>query len=434
MITLADIKDKIQKNVVDRTELDYEDISAISMIDEDAVRIYLVSEELSQKQSMFTIKVEEKKYDIDWQVMKMPTAPPPFSREDKREDEKDTPSDQTSPFKSMGHAVDKGRTDKWETIPPGVSTGHPEISAGTTNFLFKEGFFGSNAHVYAPKGWSKGDVLVQPGVHDGGAPGNDDFGTLVDATIPSNWAVNTIEWDFAFGELDGSREYIAEILDLFVPKGLRNPEIGEKVSKSGRTTAVTRGTVSDRDVDVRVNYGGFRIILVKNCNVYTPAILKGGDSGSAIMADSDQYAVDIGFAGSDSRSLGIGHLPKLFDKFGLELVTEGNGGGGPTEWVPDFTDSLEIPIRGGDGEFFQVVDREIDPEEPYIGQIVVVKTTVAALKDKKKIKLSLYHDDEELAVAERKIDGETVIELEVQAPTSEGNWEIDQTGYFDANE
>ena len=69
-------------------------------------------------------------------------------------------------------------------MPIGVSTGHPDITAGTIGARVKSGgnvWALSNNHVYADaNAASAGDAVIQPGTYDGGSSSADDIGMLSD--------------------------------------------------------------------------------------------------------------------------------------------------------------------------------------------------------------------------------------------------------------
>ena len=85
-----------------------------------------------------------------------------------------------------------GKPDKEEKIDPtarfdrpvpiGVSTGHPNITAGTIGARVTDSsnvFALSNNHVYADSNNALiGDAVIQPGTYDGGESPADDIGTL----------------------------------------------------------------------------------------------------------------------------------------------------------------------------------------------------------------------------------------------------------------
>jgi hypothetical protein len=70
-------------------------------------------------------------------------------------------------------------------VPIGVSTGHPNVTAGTVGARVTDSsgnvYALSNNHVYADENQaSLGDNVLQPGAYDGGVDPTDAIGTLAD--------------------------------------------------------------------------------------------------------------------------------------------------------------------------------------------------------------------------------------------------------------
>ena len=85
--------------------------------------------------------------------------------------------------KSTGRFRAFATTDRFpRPVPIGVSTGHPDITAGTIGARVTDGtnvFALSNNHVYAnSNNASIGDDILQPGPYDGGAAPDDVIGAL----------------------------------------------------------------------------------------------------------------------------------------------------------------------------------------------------------------------------------------------------------------
>ena len=76
-------------------------------------------------------------------------------------------------------------------VPIGVSTGHPDITAGTIGARVTNGtsvWALSNNHVYANVNRASiGDAVIQPGDYDGGSSPADDIGTLA-AYVPIDFS------------------------------------------------------------------------------------------------------------------------------------------------------------------------------------------------------------------------------------------------------
>ncbi len=156
-------------------------------------------------------------------------------------------------------------------IPIGVSTGHPDITAGTlgARVVTKDvngnetGVYAlSNSHVYADSGAATiGEVVLQPGAFDGGTVANDRIGTLAafEPIITDGSTLNLM--DAAIARIDTG----VILLDSTPPDGYGTPssqtatvEVGDLVQKYGRTTGWTHGTVLETNVTVRVCYGTIR--------------------------------------------------------------------------------------------------------------------------------------------------------------------------------
>jgi hypothetical protein len=91
------------------------------------------------------------------------------------------------------------------------------------------------------------------------------------------------------------------ILDIGTPPtGIADPKLGLQVYKSGRTTALTSGVISQVDVTVNVQYGD-RTARYANQVMITPFTQR-GDSG-ALVLDEQRRAVGLIFSGSDLISV-----------------------------------------------------------------------------------------------------------------------------------
>ena len=235
-------------------------------------------------------------------------------------------------------------------VPIGVSTGHPDITAGTIGCRVKDGsgnvYALSNNHVYANiNEASIGDNVLQPGAYDGGVDPDDAIGTL---------------YDYEPISFDGSDNYIdaaiasvtTATLGTSTPSedGYGTPSattnsasVGQKVQKYGRTTVWTHGEVSEINVTIDVCYearGPFRCVKLARFAdqiAITPGTFSdGGDSGSLIVTDdSNKNPVGLLFAGSSTHTLAnpIGAVLNRFN------VTIDNESGGTTNSPPtaDFT-------------------------------------------------------------------------------------------------
>lgn len=216
-------------------------------------------------------------------------------------------------------------------VPIGVSTGHPDITAGTIGARVTDGsqiFALSNNHVFANNnGASTGDNLLQPGVADGGRNPDDVLATLFDyepiefcrgLACPGN----TIDAALALTSADN--------LGTETPRdgyGTPRPQtmeatLGMQVQKYGRTTGHTVGRVTGINATIDVNYrmGTARFegqILISDGSFST-----GGDSGSLIVSKSflaaDRRPVALLFAGSATNTI-ANPIDLVLDRFGVRV-------------------------------------------------------------------------------------------------------------------
>lgn len=146
------------------------------------------------------------------------------------------------------------RKRRIDPIKPGVSVSNFRGSAGTIGCIVYDNETGSpyilsNWHVLNTPGGVVGDDVLQPGPHDDNRVNANRMGKLVRSFLGAagDCAVASIE----------DRRFEAEILDLGVkPDAIGEAELGDKVIKSGRTTAVTHGIVTRVNAMFKINYGG----------------------------------------------------------------------------------------------------------------------------------------------------------------------------------
>ena len=203
-------------------------------------------------------------------------------------------------------------TDRFDRpVPIGVSTGHPDITAGTIACRVTDGsdvYALSNNHVYADENQASiGDAVIQPGAFDGGSSPADNIGTLADfETIvfydftdpPDPIPTNEIDAAIALSstaELDN-----ATPSDGYgVPKSeTAEPKFAQIVKKYGRTTGLTKGQVWALNVIVDVIYDTGVARFVGQIGIVP---LKGefsgpGDSGSLVVTQKGN-PVGLLFAG-----------------------------------------------------------------------------------------------------------------------------------------
>ena len=238
----------------------------------------------------------------------------------------------TGPFVSLADCPNGTTGRCGRPVPPGVSSGHPGVTAGTLGALLHDGagnhFALSNNHIYANENLASiGDVVLQPAPADGGSAANpgDVLGTLTDyeplifcpvqgcATAPTNTidaAIAAVEVDAVSAETYCGWTPSAEI----VPVGDLVPGV-TAIKKCGRTTGLMSGTVTAVNVtaDVQLRTGTARFVN----QIVTTDIGEPGDSG-ALVVDSFNRPVALLFAGSATTTLG-NPIGTVLDTFGLSI-------------------------------------------------------------------------------------------------------------------
>lgn len=250
--------------------------------------------------------------------------------------------------------VHQSHTSRQRPAPGGISIGHKDITAGTLGCLVKKNgqtVILSNNHILAnSNAASVGDPILQPGPHDGGKFPDDHIADLLQfvpitfAGAPSNCSVAR----GATGVLNGLarmvgsntrfnavRPYAGEnlvdcaiaqplnpsdvtntILEMGTIQSQAQGELGLSVKKSGRTTGLTQGEITQVDVSVNVQYGPGQVALFTDQLMAGP-MSQGGDSGSVVL-DNDNRLVGLLFAGSDNSTI-INRVEHVFSALGVSL-------------------------------------------------------------------------------------------------------------------
>jgi len=198
-------------------------------------------------------------------------------------------------------------------VPIGVSTGHPDITAGTIGARVKRGrrvAALSNNHVYANENLAnKGDAVIQPGTFDGGSSPADDIGKLVvyePLIFGGPGCPNTIDAALALT----NQKLVGKSTP---PEGYGTPKsqtttatLGMAVKKFGRTTSLTSGTVAAVNATVNVGYDSGVACFTGQIIITPGSFSAGGDSGSLIVVNGgtrDRQPVGLLFAGSPTTTV-----------------------------------------------------------------------------------------------------------------------------------
>lgn len=225
-----------------------------------------------------------------------------------------------------GDAVDPtARFDR--PVPIGVSTGHPDITAGTIGCRVTDGpnvYALSNNHVYANENSAfVGDAVIQPGTYDGGSSPADDIGTL---------------WDFEPIDFSsGASNIMDAAISLSSPQDLGNStqsdgygtpksgtavaSVGMTVKKYGRTTGETKGRVQGVNATLNVGYSTGVARFVGQIVIGGGGFSAGGDSGSlVVVGKGSDFRTPVGllFAGGGGTTI-ASPIDAILDRFGVAI-------------------------------------------------------------------------------------------------------------------
>ncbi len=252
-------------------------------------------------------------------------------------------------------------TTRARPAPVGFSVGHPAITAGTIGARVIDAAGGvyilSNNHVLAnSNNASIGDPALQPGPFDGGTIANDQVGTLaafqainfsggqntMDAAIAQTTTANVghaTPSDDGYGAPSASIWGDANGDGVFDNKAAL---LGLAVTKYGRTTKLTQGTVTGINASLSVCYEVFIFFCVRSANFQDQLIVEpgafsgGGDSGSLIVSANGLQPVGLLFAGSSTQTI-ANRIDLVLNRFGVR-VDDGS--------TPPPTPSADVAITG----------------------------------------------------------------------------------------
>ena len=232
--------------------------------------------------------------------------------------------------------TEPSRTDRWpRPVPIGVSTGHPDITAGTIGARVTDGtsvYALSNNHVYANlNNASLHDEVIQPGTYDGGSLPNDYIGTLSDferIEFCTSWFGFLLncpdnQIDAAIAKSSTADLGSATPADGYgAPESTTvSPEVGLSVMKYGRTTGLRYGTIDAINATVNVGYGSQTARFVNQIIVASnTAFIQGGDSGSLLVTDPGRNPVGLLYAGNQSGTSAIANrIDLVLNQFGVTI-------------------------------------------------------------------------------------------------------------------
>jgi endonuclease G, mitochondrial len=192
---------------------------------------------------------------------------------------------------AVARATKSKRTQRRNPMEAGISVGNFRETAGTLGCVVKDIATGeilmlSNWHVLQGPEGQLGDTILQPGPSDDNRVALNGAGSLVRSFVG-------LAGDCALAR-PVNRALVASILGLdgVAVRGTGDPEVGDAVVKSGRTTGVTHGRVTRIHTITKFTYGAlgqrsigsFEIGPDSSRPPETGEICAGGDSGSAWLA------------------------------------------------------------------------------------------------------------------------------------------------------
>ncbi len=228
-------------------------------------------------------------------------------------------------------------TNRWP-VPIGISTGNEgECSAGTIGARVKDKdgtdvFALSNNHVYALEGnASIGSNVLQPGLFDTNC--NYDLNNVLgalDAFQPIDFSASANTIDAAIAVSSTDKLGNATPSDGYgMPKSaivvVGAADIWQAVQKYGRTTQLTKGTITGINATINVGYSTGTALFVYQIIVQSnKPFIKAGDSGSLLVTDPDRNPVGLLFAGNRSGKFAVANrIDLVLTQFGVTIDGEG---------------------------------------------------------------------------------------------------------------
>ena len=271
-------------------------------------------------------------------------------------------------------------------VPGGVSTGHPDITAGTLGARVVDAggnvYALSNNHVYANENLATiGDTVLQPGTFDGGSLQNPDraLGVLHDFV-----SIDFCPIFIIFPMCDGIDNRVDAAIALVnadhvltetfcgwtpsattVPMSALVPNVTQ-VKKCGRTTGLTTGVVTAVNVQVDVGYATG--VARFEGQIMFSDISDGGDSGSLVV-DLNNQPLGLLFAGSDTNTI-ASPIDDVLSALGVP-IDDGGTGGTPGDTTPP---AAPTSLTATDGQFQVQLDWD-DNTEPDLDTYTLHRAT-----------------------------------------------------------
>jgi endonuclease G len=227
----------------------------------------------------------------------------------------------------MRHSMPFFPSGRFDPVRPGVSVGNPKAKAGSIGLVVFDDASGapcllSAFHVLVGPSGFEGDPILQPSRFDGGAPGADTVGHVLTAPLPGLWG------DAAVAKLNGARPFSREAFDTrVVIDEARIPQMGMRVTKTGRTTLTTRGRIEGLGTyfypELPGGVNGFRVVPLTD-DPSKADLCAPGDSGALYYVSGSTAGVGLHCAGGTDPAVGeIGiacHLVTALATLGVSLT------------------------------------------------------------------------------------------------------------------
>jgi hypothetical protein len=218
----------------------------------------------------------------------------------------------------------------------GVSISHYDPLAGTGTlgcFVRKRGqsdlLILSNNHILANyNSAKKGDFIIQPAWQDDGHPENDRIATLKNfVPLISGDEINSIDAAIATVTESADIENISKLNGIGDLRGFCTQEevedpTGLTVAKIGRTTGLTRGKVTDFEMEISMLYRNEVIRfdgLIAIAGLDDKVFSLPGDSGSVIVNEQG-YAIAMLVGGTDKGITYASRIDEVFDALDVDLA------------------------------------------------------------------------------------------------------------------
>jgi hypothetical protein len=209
---------------------------------------------------------------------------------------------------------------------PGISVGHYKITAGTLGCYVKDAknkiFVLSNNHVLANTNKGHyGDAILQPGKLDSGKTIKDRIAQL--SYLMEIDFTNANLMDAAIAEIDAELNPNYLINNSVQISGTTEPRYKMKVEKFGRTTGHTKGKVSTRNLDLKVDFDGIEVEFQDQFEIKGnngTMFCDGGDSGSLIFESASSRAVGLLFAGADDGTTFATPINNVLNEFSVRIL------------------------------------------------------------------------------------------------------------------